>query len=73
MNSNKLEPEISQPVTRIDVDFEHVRDVDVPESETSSIVQVEMPPWAETYEISSTDVEGNEKRLVVKNYSYSNL
>ncbi|KAK0186450.1 beach-domain-containing protein [Armillaria mellea] len=54
---NKLEPELSQPVTRIDVGFEHVRDVDVPESETSSIVQVEVPPWAETYEISSTDVE----------------
>ncbi|KAK0199746.1 beach-domain-containing protein [Desarmillaria ectypa] len=54
---NKLEPEISQPVTRIDVGFEHVRDVEVPQSETSSIAQVEVPPWAETYEISSTDVE----------------
>ncbi|KAG7440786.1 beach-domain-containing protein [Guyanagaster necrorhizus] len=54
---NKLEPEISPPMTRIDVGLEHIRDVEVPGSETSSIVQVEVPPWAETYEISSVDVE----------------
>jgi hypothetical protein len=34
------------------------REVREPEDDDSSIVHIEVPPWAESYEITSTTVEG---------------
>jgi hypothetical protein len=38
--------------------MEEIRDVKQPDAETQSVFQVEVPPWAESYEISATDVDG---------------
>jgi hypothetical protein len=38
---------------------ENVRDIE-PDSDMQSLVQVEIPPWAESYEISVTEVEGED-------------
>lgn len=38
---------------------EHIRDVHEPEPETQSIFQVEVPPWAESYNVSSVNAEGH--------------
>lgn len=38
--------------------MELVRDVVPPESEMSSVHQSEVPPWAESYEIASTEMDG---------------
>lgn len=40
---------------RVEISSGHVRDVEVPDRD--SVVQME-PPWSESYEISSTEVEG---------------
>ena len=39
----------------------NLRDVEIPEADSQSVFQVEIPPWAEAevYEISSTDMEGS--------------
>jgi hypothetical protein len=41
----------------VDALDEAIRDVRPPEAETPDI-QIEVPPWAESYEISATDVDG---------------
>ncbi|KAF6760566.1 hypothetical protein DFP72DRAFT_988225 [Ephemerocybe angulata] len=59
----KLEPQDDKPApSRVDTLGELVRDVHPPESDTLSVHQAEVPPWAESYEISSTDME--DKQLV---------
>jgi hypothetical protein len=37
-----------------------IRDVRPPEMETPGI-QIEVPPWAEPYEIAATDMDGKKK------------
>lgn len=37
---------------------EVTRAVNPPEVETGSTMHVEVPPWAESYEISATEVDG---------------
>lgn len=32
--------------------------ISAPESEAQSLLQPEVPPWSDSYEISSTDTEG---------------
>lgn len=55
----KLEPQDDKPSpSRVDTLGELVRDVHPPESDTLSVHQPEVPPWAESYEISSTEMEG---------------
>lgn len=55
----KLEPQVdNSPSSRVDALEEITRGVNPPEPDTSSIMQVEVPPWAEAYEISATEVEG---------------
>lgn len=55
----KLEPQNDKSLsTRVDSDEQHIRAVQVPEADTQSVLQVEMPPWAESYEISSTEMDG---------------
>jgi hypothetical protein len=50
-------------VLSVKVNEEVSRDVEEPDFDAQSIVQVEVPPWAETYEFSVTTVEG-ERMLV---------
>lgn len=55
----KLEPQDEKPTpSRVDALSELVRDVHAPEADTMSVNQPEVPPWADTYEISSTEMEG---------------
>jgi hypothetical protein len=36
-----------------------LRAIELPQPDDQSSFRMEVPPWAESYEISSTDVEGN--------------
>lgn len=45
-------------VLSVKVNEEVSRDVEEPDFDTQSIVQVEVPPWAESYEFSVTSVDG---------------
>jgi hypothetical protein len=54
----KLEPEHVKILLNSRVANEAIRDVEEPDGETQSVVQVEVPPWAEGYEFSTTEVEG---------------
>jgi len=54
----KLEPEHVKILLNSRVTNEAIRDVEEPDGETQSVVQVEIPPWAEGYEFSATEVEG---------------
>ncbi|KAJ3905440.1 hypothetical protein F5879DRAFT_742889 [Lentinula edodes] len=53
----KLEPENNKSLNVRAEEYHRVRDVVVPETDNGSVVTVEVPPWAESYEISSTDME----------------
>jgi hypothetical protein len=66
----KLEPQDEKPThSRVDALSELVRDVQAPEADTLSVNQQEVPPWADTYEISSTEIEG--KRLLLFSSSWN--
>ncbi|KAF9531325.1 hypothetical protein CPB83DRAFT_848844 [Crepidotus variabilis] len=54
----KLQPEVDHsPSSRVDVLDEMIRDVRPPDTETNSVTQIDVPPWAEAYEITSTEME----------------
>ncbi|KAJ8689982.1 beige protein-like 1 [Pleurotus ostreatus] len=53
----KMEPQDDKTWSSRLESYDHLRDVTMPESETSSQIQVEVPPWAESYEISATEME----------------
>ncbi|KAJ7143646.1 beach-domain-containing protein [Mycena filopes] len=54
----KLEPSNDKSLAiRVDTSDQSIRNVEAPEADSQSIVQVEVPPWAESYEISATDME----------------
>ncbi|KAL4258196.1 Beach-domain-containing protein [Pleurotus pulmonarius] len=53
----KMEPQDDKTWSSRLESYDHLRDVTMPESETSSQLQVEVPPWAESYEISATEME----------------
>ncbi|KAJ3506661.1 hypothetical protein NLJ89_g6748 [Agrocybe chaxingu] len=55
----KLEPQDNiTPSSRVDGLDEMMRDVRPPEtSESASVIQIEVPPWAESYEISATEMD----------------
>ncbi|KAF8882140.1 hypothetical protein BD779DRAFT_1544178 [Infundibulicybe gibba] len=48
----KLEPQNEKPPI--------YRNVQLPDSEANSVMHLEVPPWAESYEISSTEFEGGQ-------------
>ncbi|KAJ6464029.1 beach-domain-containing protein [Mycena sanguinolenta] len=55
---NKLEPMDDKSLAiRVDSSDQSIRNVEAPEADSQSIVQVEVPPWAESYEISATDMD----------------
>jgi hypothetical protein len=48
-----------------------LRAIELPQPDDQSSFRVDVPPWAESYEISSTDVDGNAKtkpRLSILNF-----
>ncbi|KAJ4474264.1 hypothetical protein J3R30DRAFT_3295344 [Lentinula aciculospora] len=53
----KLELENNKSMNARAEEHHRIRDVVVPETDNGSAVTVEVPPWAESYEISSTDME----------------
>ncbi|KAJ7700350.1 beach-domain-containing protein [Mycena rosella] len=54
----KLEPMNDKSLAiRVDTSDQNIRNVEAPEADSQSIVQVEVPPWAESYEISATDMD----------------
>lgn len=58
MNRKKLEPEVDKvPSSRAHVGTCNTRDVQAPRIEENQNT-TEIPPWAESYEISSTEVDG---------------
>ncbi|CAK5278628.1 unnamed protein product [Mycena citricolor] len=55
---NRLEPMNDKSLAiRIDTSDPNMRNVEAPDIDTQSIVQAEVPPWAESYEISATDMD----------------
>ena len=40
------------------VDHQQIGDVQDLDVDTQSIMQIEVPPWSESYDLSSTDVDG---------------
>jgi hypothetical protein len=42
----------------VDANEQHDRDVQAPAIDTTPVNQVEVPPWAESYEISATEIDG---------------
>lgn len=55
----KLEPQNDKaPSSRVDTNEQHIRDVQAPDSDANSVLQVEVPPWAESYEVSTTEIDG---------------
>ncbi|KAJ7130393.1 beach-domain-containing protein [Mycena epipterygia] len=54
----KLEPMNDKSLAiRVDTSDQSIRNVEAPEADSQSVVQVEVPPWAESYEISATDMD----------------
>ncbi|KAG6865428.1 hypothetical protein C0991_002666 [Blastosporella zonata] len=45
------------PSSRVDIKDENIRDIEEPEADTAPWQQVEVPPWAESYEISATEID----------------
>lgn len=54
----KLEPEHVKILLNARVDTEAIRDVEEPSEDTQSNGGQEVPPWAESYEFSATEVDG---------------
>ncbi|KDR79337.1 hypothetical protein GALMADRAFT_223566 [Galerina marginata CBS 339.88] len=58
----KLEPQNDRsPSSRVDALEEVTRGVNPPEVDSSSIIQVEVPPWAESYEIAATEMDDRQQ------------
>jgi len=54
----KLEPQDEKtPNSRVDPD-DKTREMEEPEVDALSVLQQEAPPWVESYEITSTDMDG---------------
>ena len=54
----KLEPQDEKtPSSRVGPD-DNTREMEAPELDAQSILQQEAPPWVESYEITSTDMDG---------------
>ena len=49
------------PSSRVDGNKQTTREIQTPEVDTPSLHQVEVPPWAESYELSATESEGTSR------------
>ncbi|EIN04780.1 beach-domain-containing protein [Punctularia strigosozonata HHB-11173 SS5] len=61
----KLEPNDQEFLTSLLDGPSRVPDLSAPDADTQSVVQMELPPWAESYEISVTDVDGQLAETIV--------
>ncbi|KAJ8072576.1 beige protein-like 1 [Marasmius tenuissimus] len=53
----KMEPTFNETLSSGVEHVQTIRSVEVPEPDNASIAHSEVPPWAESYEISSTEIE----------------
>lgn len=63
-----MEPRDEKASTSRVESSEHNRNVEEPNADAQSTLNVEIPPWAETYEISATDMDGESRVIGVRNY-----
>jgi hypothetical protein len=57
--SKKMESNMVAPLSSKVDGGTHLRAIELPQPDDLSSFRTEVPPWAESYEISSTDVDGN--------------
>lgn len=60
----KLEPD-AEKMPSSKVDQQQIGDVESFDVDTQSIMQIEVPPWSESYELSSAEVDGEPARTLV--------
>lgn len=58
MPRKKMESNMAAPLSSKVDEGAHLRAIELPQSEDHCSFRLELPPWAESYEISSTDAEG---------------
>jgi len=54
-----MESNMIAPLSSMVDENNHLRAIELPQPDDQPAFRVEVPPWAESYEISSTDVDGN--------------
>lgn len=54
--SKKIEPILDPHISRV-VATDSTRDVTQPDADTQSVFKVEVPPWAENYEMNAADAD----------------
>jgi hypothetical protein len=59
MPRKKMESNMVAPLSSKVDGGTHLRAIELPRPDDLPSFRAEMPPWAESYEISSTDVDGN--------------
>jgi hypothetical protein len=59
MPRKKMESNMVAPLTSKVDESAHLRVIELPQADDQTSSRVEVPPWAESYEISSTDVDGD--------------
>ncbi|KAK7049866.1 Beige protein-like 1 [Paramarasmius palmivorus] len=53
----KMEPDYNETLKSTQEERQPIRNIEVPESDNASIAHTEVPPWAESYEIASTEMD----------------
>jgi hypothetical protein len=59
MPRKKMESNMVAPLSSKVDGGTHLRAIELPQPDDLSSFRTEVPPWAESYEISSTDVDGD--------------
>lgn len=44
---------------------QRIPEIDGPDVDVESVMQMEVPPWAEAYEISATDMDGTSANVLL--------
>lgn len=68
--SKKLENDLENISFKVE-SRSHQSNIREPDSEAQSMLQPEVPPWAESYEISSTDADGMSLSTTSRSETYS--
>jgi hypothetical protein len=59
IHRKKMESNMIAPLSSKVDESAHLRAIELPQQDDQPSFRVEVPPWAESYEISSTDVDGS--------------
>jgi len=59
MPRKKMESNMIAPLSSKVDESNHLRAIELPQPDDQPSFRAEVPPWAESYEISTTDVDGN--------------